>query len=812
MSAKEATSVEASGEEDLNTKLDAPMDLPASQSSTPADQTSQTAATSKKPKTPRSRKSDQKPDPTRQKQISLFARRHRFILEQSLGTYTTTQRRAFERDVYDFARALGFSKARAKASMLVARTFCGEEAYDTDDTRLDDEEIDDSCEVLVSLPLSTARQASSSSFDRSFSASSPSIPWSGHPGRTGTDIMSSVEVRETPQSEVGKSKRGRKRVGNSSTASNGKRRKTDSELPLVTSDYNNGDASAGARVSESMALRTSDTDKRLEEVPDVPSQHQVNGDGATETKTLEHQISISTGGEPAASREQVDSHQLGSEGQQDSQKDLLKKKAKGKKQQSRPNVPPKTPNKSKAKRKGQQDGPQEQSAATSARTTHTATDGLNGIGNRGAVKETALKPPNENAKANGISAIETAKRSQAQEPSGLLTPEPQEETQRGDAKQPLDGEKTLSRETKKENFDRFMEELKVLEAEKKTRKEELKVLEAEKRTRKEENLSSSKKEAPKSQGKKTVERVVKQEGDDDFRVRAQELLRTQNEARRAREEKTKSEEVDGGRDHSSEFNRVEKTTVEKNGPEEEGTIRGHILHPGRFGKGFSQSDDSVSVTATDEGVPLPETIDRGSLVHLETASINEAQPLPSDMNSPKEDVIPERPSTPNQQQTSSTASSPLSSLPSTPPWPTPSRNPIRPEEEEKKPKSKRRQIRSKPIDSTLTPTKPLKKHSSKISPYFPSSPKPKRSPISCIPFPPLSSTTFGLVQESLASNPFHLLIAVIFLNKTRGSVALPVFYTFIARFPDPESLASASLPAVVEFFQNLGLQNQRAKK
>ncbi|KAL8876565.1 MAG: hypothetical protein Q9198_005269, partial [Flavoplaca austrocitrina] len=131
MPRKEASRGLSSTEEEIDAKLEEAMDLSVF------------------------RNADQKPDPTRQKQISLFVRRHKFIMEQSLGTYTTTQRRAFERDVYDFARALGFSKARAKASMLGARTFCGEEAYDTDDTRLDDDEIDDSSNVLVSLPLTT---------------------------------------------------------------------------------------------------------------------------------------------------------------------------------------------------------------------------------------------------------------------------------------------------------------------------------------------------------------------------------------------------------------------------------------------------------------------------------------------------------------------------------------------------------------------------------------------------------------------------------------------------------------------------------
>ena len=108
-----------------------------------------------------------------------------------------------------------------------------------------------------------------------------------------------------------------------------------------------------------------------------------------------------------------------------------------------------------------------------------------------------------------------------------------------------------------------------------------------------------------------------------------------------------------------------------------------------------------------------------------------------------------------------------------------------------------------------TPSKLSRKRSAKVSPYFPTPPKEK---VSCIPFPPLTSNSFGLAQESLAHNPFHLLIAVIFLNKTRGAVALPLFYTLISKYPTPAVLAAANYEDVVEIFAHLGLQNQRAKK
>ncbi|KAL8817253.1 MAG: hypothetical protein Q9223_003876 [Gallowayella weberi] len=181
-----------------------------------------------------------------------------------------------------------------------------------------------------------------------------------------------------------------------------------------------------------------------------------------------------------------------------------------------------------------------------------------------------------------------------------------------------------------------------------------------------------------------------------------------------------------------------------------------------------------------------------------------------DKGFPLEEIVP--PSTPVKSAHSSTASTPLSSLPSTPRWPTPSRNIVRGEQQENS-KSKRKERKDRSKSSVLGSTSSKTHRSStKFSPYFLPSPKPPQERVSCIPFPPLLSTSFGLVQEDLASDPFNLLIAVIFLNKTRGSVAMPVFYSFKARFPDASSLAGADHTEVVSFFQNLGLQNQRAKK
>ena len=117
--------------------------------------------------------------------------------------------------------------------------------------------------------------------------------------------------------------------------------------------------------------------------------------------------------------------------------------------------------------------------------------------------------------------------------------------------------------------------------------------------------------------------------------------------------------------------------------------------------------------------------------------------------------------------------------------------------------------------ATLVAPKKKKQRLMTVSRFFVklSCKKPKRSDkVSCVPFPPLHATSFGLVQERLSHDPFRLLIAVIFLNKTRGSVALPVFYQLMERYPTPADLAAAKQEDVVEIIQHLGLQNQRAKK
>ncbi|KAL4990403.1 DNA glycosylase [Aspergillus falconensis] len=97
----------------------------------------------------------------------------------------------------------------------------------------------------------------------------------------------------------------------------------------------------------------------------------------------------------------------------------------------------------------------------------------------------------------------------------------------------------------------------------------------------------------------------------------------------------------------------------------------------------------------------------------------------------------------------------------------------------------------------------------RISPYFHGS---LVNEDSCLPFPPIDAPAFGLVQEQLAHNPFRLLLATIFLNRTRGGVALPILFQVFDRYPTIEAMAAADPHELVSLIHCLGFQNQRARK
>jgi methyl-CpG-binding domain protein 4 len=115
-----------------------------------------------------------------------------------------------------------------------------------------------------------------------------------------------------------------------------------------------------------------------------------------------------------------------------------------------------------------------------------------------------------------------------------------------------------------------------------------------------------------------------------------------------------------------------------------------------------------------------------------------------------------------------------------------------------------------------TPNKSTtRRKTGQTSQFFTPTPTPKkiRSPpgtVSIIKFPPLSSPTFGLIQEEFAHDAFKLLIAVMLLNKTRGTVAIPVFRSIISIWPSPHALAAAAHDELLRLLEPLGLQNKRA--
>ncbi len=116
-------------------------------------------------------------------------------------------------------------------------------------------------------------------------------------------------------------------------------------------------------------------------------------------------------------------------------------------------------------------------------------------------------------------------------------------------------------------------------------------------------------------------------------------------------------------------------------------------------------------------------------------------------------------------------------------------------------------------ESVLTAsTRALTTRVPSTSPYFLAPRRGSNKSASCIPFPPISHPRFGLIQESVACNPFQLLIAVNFLNRTRGMQAIPAFYNMIVLYPTPSMMAVAIEAKLARQIQHLGLQNVRARR
>ena len=70
---------------------------------------------------------------------------------------------------------------------------------------------------------------------------------------------------------------------------------------------------------------------------------------------------------------------------------------------------------------------------------------------------------------------------------------------------------------------------------------------------------------------------------------------------------------------------------------------------------------------------------------------------------------------------------------------------------------------------------------------------------------------FDLVQEKLYTQPWKLLVATIFLNKTNNKVSLPILWQFFKLWPTPEAASTADPVQVAQLLQPMGLHNLRAK-
>ncbi|XP_056629385.1 methyl-CpG-binding domain protein 4 isoform X2 [Triplophysa dalaica] len=70
---------------------------------------------------------------------------------------------------------------------------------------------------------------------------------------------------------------------------------------------------------------------------------------------------------------------------------------------------------------------------------------------------------------------------------------------------------------------------------------------------------------------------------------------------------------------------------------------------------------------------------------------------------------------------------------------------------------------------------------------------------------------YRLVQETLFHDPWKLLVATIFLNRTSGKMAIPTLWQFFERYPNAEVTRVSDWRPLADLLQPLGLSNLRAK-
>ncbi|XP_003386267.1 PREDICTED: methyl-CpG-binding domain protein 4-like [Amphimedon queenslandica] len=70
---------------------------------------------------------------------------------------------------------------------------------------------------------------------------------------------------------------------------------------------------------------------------------------------------------------------------------------------------------------------------------------------------------------------------------------------------------------------------------------------------------------------------------------------------------------------------------------------------------------------------------------------------------------------------------------------------------------------------------------------------------------------YGLIQEELWQDPWKLLIATIFLNRTTGKAAIPILWKFFDCYSTPEEATAANWKDIASMIEPLGLHIKRAK-
>ncbi|KAL9016864.1 MAG: hypothetical protein Q9185_005814 [Variospora sp. 1 TL-2023] len=861
------------------------------------------------------------------KSINHFARRHKFFTEQSFGRYATSQRRAFERDVYDYARSISLSKAQAKASIVHARSLCGEEDYDSDNSRLDDDEVDDSSTRLANLRASThccsQPQQAPSSIDPE------------KPSSSSATVVGNTKKRRNDGSDnpSGKKQKAMDNIAKGSMLSSLTPRESQDHIsatasaagphqvpPLPGSD-NEPHHKPSDHLSHHSRVLMINQESAKDQSPlqiaalAVPGtsharRQRVCGDEHGGRQAANQADNNGTHGPPQARLEHgsVTVHEspviAGSDAEPATAKPHANLPSPGSGENGKTRFSCTVDNLGETRARAREtkgpferysnisnawqptisdDHPQVQSQADvtmhdqseASDANHNSRPGFDGTShsssklssdsgshsdsNRTAEGKQAVKVADsvEEVKVEGEAADSTDAESDGDESS-------EESKQRGKVGKSLNREQPVESDSAEDSYTSGEDAVKEKNAAPvgEDGSNDSDESDADTESGSEEDSEDSD-DAESENSPETGHGPEKTTVVRNWRVGAsaagasigpppvnplqccicQRVYETKGPAHdntaRRRERREQPEANGSKKERDAEF---ERTT--------------HSLG------GFSKSDDSESIMATDEDIldkafavqtlglrggaavkvsNAASSSDGGSsttgsedestiistsavddeIAHksddaleyrgLDPSRImamvdvlrkikNAFSEYTTDSNPPS--PLATRRSTPTKIPVSSASSSPLSSAPSSPAWPSPNGNgENEPGEQELGEKQQ----------EPLTPSR-KRPPSSTTSRYFVPPPKVAKEAVSCIPFPAFSSTSFGLVQESLASNPFHLLIAVIFLNKTRGSVAMPVFYTFITRFPEPASLAAADLAEVVGFFQNLGLQNQRAKK